>query len=120
MFRYESPLQRNPRRVGQDLVYAGAQLRRGDYVLHLLGAANRDPEVFAEAGRVNVTRQPNRHLAFALGIHFCVGAPLARLEAPLAIGTVLRRLPGLRLAAETVEWQCHGLLRGPVSLPVTC
>ncbi len=118
MLRYESPLQRNPRRVAEDLEYGGACLRRGDYVLQMLGAANRDPAVFPQPDQFQISRQPNRHVAFAFGIHFCVGAPLARLEAPLAIGTVLRRLPGLRLAGEAVEWQRHGLLRGLVSLPV--
>jgi cytochrome P450 len=118
MLRYESPLQRNPRRVLADLEYGGAQMRRGDYVLQLLGAANRDPRVFSEASVFRLTRQANRHLAFAFGIHFCLGAPLARLEAPVAIGTTLRRLPAMRLACESVEWQCHGLLRGLVALPV--
>jgi cytochrome P450 len=118
MLRFESPLQRNPRRVAEDLDYRGARLRRGDYVLQMLGAANRDPAVFAEPGRFRLERQPNRHLAFAFGIHFCVGAPLARLEGPIAIGTLLRRLPDLMLAGETVEWQPHGLLRGLATLPV--
>ena len=118
MLRYESPLQRNPRRVAEDLEYRGVRLRRGDNVLQMLGAANRDPKVFSDPNRFNLTRQPNRHLAFAFGIHFCVGAPLARLEAPIAIGTVLRRLPGLRLATQAVEWQAHGLLRGLRALPV--
>jgi cytochrome P450 len=117
LLRFESPLQRNPRRVAEDLEYGSAHMRRGDYVLQILGAANRDPAIFAEAGSLRLTRQPNRHLAFGFGLHFCVGAPLARLEGPIAIGTVLRRLPGLRLAAETVEWQPHGLLRGLAALP---
>lgn len=119
VLRYESPLQRNPRRLSEDLEYGGAQMRRGDYVLQMLGSANRDPAVFDQPDEFQVTRQPNRHLAFAYGLHFCVGAPLARLEGPLAIGTVLRRLPNLRLASESIEWQQHGLLRGPVALPVT-
>lgn len=119
VLRFESPLQRNPRRVAEDIEYGGAHMRRGDYVLQMLGSANRDPAVFDRPDQFQIKRQPNRHLAFAYGIHFCVGAPLARLEAPLAIGTVLRRLPGLRLAEDGVEWQRHGLLRGPVRLPAT-
>jgi cytochrome P450 len=119
MLRFESPLQRNPRRVANDFEYHGVQLRRDGYVLQMLGAANRDPQVFAEPDCFQLARQPNRHLAFAFGIHFCVGAPLARLEAPIAIGTLLRRFPGLRLASEAVHWHHHGLLRGPVTLPVT-
>jgi cytochrome P450 len=119
MLRYESPVQRNPRRVADDFEYGGASLRRGDYVLQMLGAANRDPAVFSEPLRFNLARQPNRHLAFAFGIHFCVGAPLARLEGPVAIGTILRRMPRLALSGEPVQWQPHGLLRGPVALSVT-
>lgn len=118
LLRFESPLQRNPRRVAEDLNYGGVSMRRGDFVLQMLGAANRDPAIFAEAGGLDLTRQPNRHLAFAFGIHFCVGAPLARLEAPIAIGAVLRRWPGLQLATDKVEWLAHGLLRGLAALPV--
>ena len=118
ILRYESPLQRNPRRMTEDLEYGGAQLRRGDYVLQMLGAANRDPSVFPNPDQFDITRQPNRHVSFAFGIHFCVGAPVARLEAPIAIGTVLRRLPGLRLASEPLEWRTHSLLRGLGALPV--
>ena len=118
MLRYEPPLQRNPRRVAEDVEYGGKWLRRGDYVMQVLAAANRDPAQFPEPDRFDIARQPNRHVAFGFGIHFCVGAPLARLEAPVAIGAMLRRLPRLRLAADTVRWQEHGLLRGLTSLPV--
>jgi pimeloyl-[acyl-carrier protein] synthase len=118
MLRFESPLQRNPRRMTEDFEYGGALLKRGDYVLQIFGSANRDAAVFPRPQTFDVARQPNRHLSFAVGIHFCVGAPLARLEAPLAIGAVLRRLPHLRLAEPSVEWQVHGLLRGLTRLPV--
>ena len=97
----------------------GKLLRRGDFVLQILGAANRDPEQFPDPDRFDIARQPNRHVAFGFGIHFCLGAPLARLEAPLAIGAMLRRFPGLRLATDALEWQEHGLLRGLKALPVT-
>lgn len=119
MLRFESPLQRNPRRVVEDVEVGGKVLRRGDFVLQILGSANRDPARFAEPERFDIARQPNRHMAFGFGIHFCVGAPLARLEAPIAIGTVLRRLPRLELAADRVAWQEHGLLRALTALPVT-
>jgi cytochrome P450 len=117
VLRFESPLQRNPRRVAVDFEYGGAHLQRGDYVLQILGAANRDPSVFPNPDQFDITRQPNRHLAFAFGIHFCVGAPLARLEAPLALAAVLERFPNLRIIGEP-EWQPHGLLRGLRALPV--
>jgi cytochrome P450 len=118
MLRYESSLQRNPRRLAEDVELGGHRLRRGDFVLQVLGAANRDPARFPEPDRFDVSRQPNRHLAFGHGIHFCLGAPLARLEAPIAIGTVLRRMPELRLAADGVRWQAHGLRRSLTALPV--
>jgi cytochrome P450 len=117
VLRFEGPLQRNPRRAAVDLELGGQRLRQHDYLLPLLGAANRDPAVFAEPGRFDITRQPNRHLAFGMGIHFCVGAPLARLEGELALNTLLRRLPGLRLNGP-VEWEAHNLFRQLRALPV--
>ncbi len=119
MLRYESPLQRNPRRVATDVELHGRQLRRGDYLLQILGSANRDPTRFLKPHHFDIARQPNPHVAFGFGVHFCLGAPLARLEAPVAIETILRRLPRLRLATENVKWHEHGLLRGLQSLPVT-
>jgi cytochrome P450 len=110
MLRYESPFQRNMRRVALDVAVGGKLLRRGDLVLQILGAANRDPAVFPAPDRFDIARQPNRHLAFGFGIHFCVGAPLARLEALIALGTMLRRFQRLELAVEVVEWQEHALV----------
>lgn len=119
MLRYESPLQRNPRRVAADIVLRGKQLRRGDFVLQVLGAANRDRAQFPDPDRFDVTRQANRHVAFGFGVHFCLGAPLARLEALIAIRTMLRRLPRLQLTGGAAAWYEHGLLRGLRTLPVT-
>jgi len=119
ILRYESPLQRNPRRIARDIELRGKRLRRGDFVLQILGAANRDPEQFPDPDRFDIARQPNRHIAFGFGIHFCLGAPLARLEAPIAIGAMLRRFPRLTLATDALEWQEHGLLRALKALPVT-
>jgi pimeloyl-[acyl-carrier protein] synthase len=118
VLRFEGPLQRNPRRAAEDFEFGGQLLRRNDYLLPLLGAANRDPLAFPEPQRFDIARQPNRHLAFGQGIHFCVGAPLARLEGQLALNTILRRLPGLRLNAATVEWEPHTLFRALRALPV--
>jgi pimeloyl-[acyl-carrier protein] synthase len=85
----------------------------------LIGAANRDPAQFSDPDRLDVTR-PNasQHLSFASGIHYCVGAPLARLEAQLAIGALLRRFPELRLAVDTPAWRRTFVLRGLTALPV--
>lgn len=118
MLRYESPLQRNPRRVTEDTEVGGKQLRQGEFVFQILGSANHDPAQFPDSERFDVTRQPNRHLAFGHGIHFCLGAPLARLEAPVAIGTLLRRMPELRLTSHKAQWSQHGLLRSLSTLPV--
>ena len=118
MLRYESPLQRNLRRVTQEIELRGKVLRPDDLVIQLLGAANRDPEQFADPERFDIGRRPNRQIAFGYGIHFCVGAPLARLEAPIAIGALLRRWPLMALATEAVQWQPHWPLRSLVALPV--
>lgn len=117
--RYESPLQRNPRRVKEDVELRGQRLRRGDYVMQILGSANRDPVRFSDPDRFDIARAAGGHVAFGFGIHFCVGAPLARLEAPIAIHTILRRFPRLALATDRPEWHHHGLLRGLKALPVT-
>lgn len=115
--RYESPIQRAWRRVDVDTTVRGRTLRAGDLVFAMLGSANRDPDVFDDPDRFDITRSPNRHLAFGYGIHFCIGAPLARLEAPLALGALLERWPGLRLAGEsTRERNIH--LRGFTELRV--
>lgn len=120
MLRKESPLQRNPRQVAVDLELRGRRLRAGDYVMQVLGGANHDPAQFAAPHRFDITRAPNRHLAFGQGIHFCLGAPLARLEAPIAIGETLRRFPRLALAEPDAppRWFRHGLLRGLEELRV--
>jgi cytochrome P450 len=81
-------------------------------------AANRDPAVFADPDRFDVTRRPGRQLGFGIGLHYCLGAPLARLEAAIAIPAVLQRFPGLRLAAEPLRWHPVLLSRGLVRLPV--
>src|SRR6185295_19564229 len=91
---------------------------KGEGVLCLLGAANRDPAVYPEPDRLNVTRRNIRPLSFGGGIHFCLGAQLARIEAEIAISTLLRRLPDLRLDnAENPEWRPTFVLRGLKRLP---
>ncbi len=119
LLRYDSPLQRNRRVVARDLEFGGKRMKRGQLVLQMLGAANRDPVQFPNPDQLDVHRSPNAHVAFGRGIHFCLGAPLARLEAPIAINTILRRMPALRLETDQVEWwHEHGMFRGLKSLPV--
>jgi cytochrome P450 len=85
----------------------------------VLGAANRDPGRFAEPDRLDLSRTDNAHLAFGAGVHHCLGVTLARIETAIAIGTLLRRMPQLRLATQTAEWRGSSLVRGLVALPVT-
>jgi cytochrome P450 len=96
MLRYDAPFQMNLRYVTEDLELGGQTLRAGDLVRQALGAANRDPQRFDDPDAFRIERPPTRHLAFGLGHHFCPGAPLARLQAQIAIETMVR-LPGLRL-----------------------
>lgn len=118
VLRFESPQQRNPRRLAQDYTYEGHLMGKGDFVLQMLGSANRDPAIFADADHFDSQREPNRHVAFGFGLHFCLGAPLARLEAPIAVQLILERMPKLRLAQPTAQWMQHSLVRGLASLPV--
>ena len=116
--RYESPNQRSIRLVKEDFELQGRKIKRGQRVMFLLGAANRDPAQFLDPERLDVCREPNRHIAFGLGPHFCIGAPLARLEATVAFTTLLRRFPNLRLAQDDSEWLPSYQLRLLKSLPV--
>lgn len=118
VLRFESPLQRNPRRLAQDYEYGGQAMKKGDFVLQMLGSANRDPVIFPDADHFDIYRQPNRHVAFGFGLHFCLGAPLARLEAPIAVQLVLERMHRLQLATTTPNWMHHNLVRGLASLVV--
>ena len=121
MVRYDGPVERATMRfAAQDVEMDGHLIRRGDAVSLVLAAADRDPEQFAEADVFDCARQNNRHLGFGLGIHYCLGAPLGRLEGRIAISTLLRRLPDLRLAVpvETLKWRTVPILRGLKQLPV--
>ena len=104
ILRYESPVARQPRLMKQDTEMGGKQIRSGEMVFQMLNAANRDPAYFTEPDRFDITRQKNRHLAFGFGIHFCVGATLARAEAHIVFSTVMERLPRIRLAEDKPDW----------------
>jgi cytochrome P450 len=119
LLRYDSPVQRTGRTVISDVEIGGLSLHPGQRVNLLIGAANRDPRQFPDPDRLDVTRgNAAQHLSFASGIHYCVGAPLARLEAQLAIGALLRRYPHLRVATDRPRWRRTFVLRGLESLPV--
>jgi cytochrome P450 len=118
LLRYNSPVQRNWRVIKENIELGGQQMSRGQLVFAMLGAANRDPAQFPDPDRLDFDRRENRHVAFGYGIHFCVGAPLARLEGQIAINTILHRLPGLRLVNERPVWLENMAFRGLKSLPV--
>jgi cytochrome P450 len=118
MLRYDNPAQIAYRVAAEDAEIGGKQIGRGQIVNLILGAANRDPAQFPDPNRFDITRANTRHIGFGVGIHFCLGAPLARLEGQLAIATVLNRFPNLRLTGETLEWHSHPTLHGLNALPV--
>lgn len=105
ILRHQSPVQRTSRMVREACDYGGQRLAAGQLVWVLLGAANRDPAQFAEPDRFDIARQPNRHLAFASGPHFCEGAPLARLEGEVAFTALLNWLPKMQLCDPEPDWQ---------------
>jgi cytochrome P450 len=118
LLRYDSPVQLTVRAAPTDREVGDQLIRQGQSVLCVLGAANRDPEQFPRPHALDLGRQPNRHLAFGAGIHFCLGAPLARLEGQIAMNTLLARFPDLRLAGPPPEFQPNHVFRGLKVLPV--
>lgn len=123
LLRFDSPVQLTGRRVREEITIGGVTVAAGQHITTILGAANRDPDQFPDPDRLDVGRAENRQLSFGYGIHFCLGAPLAKLEAEIVLSAVTRRLPRLRLAdgAESaLEWQPSIVFRGLRSLPVVC
>jgi pimeloyl-[acyl-carrier protein] synthase len=119
LLRYDGPVQRTARITNADVEISGHKIPKGAMVVAVIGAANRDPAHFPDPDRLDVSRPDNRHIAFGFGIHFCLGAPLARLEGQIALETLLRRLPRLALAIERPEWRDSQVLRGLKALPVS-
>jgi cytochrome P450 len=119
LLRFDGPVQRTARIPSEDLTLGGRTIPQGDLVMPFIGAADRDPAQFPEPDRLNITRAENRHVAFGLGIHFCLGAPLARIEGQIAIATLLRRLPRLALATDRPAFRPSLTLRGLEALPVS-
>jgi cytochrome P450 len=122
LVRFTSPVEcATERYAREDVVINGVTIPRGEMVLGVVGSANRDALHFDMPDTLDLKRERNRHLAFGLGAHYCLGAPLARLEAQIAITTLLDRLPNLRLAVEpqALRWRRNAILRGLQTLPVT-
>jgi cytochrome P450 len=117
LLRFDAPFPRAWRRTHESIELGGRMIEAGAMVNGLLGAANRDPAQFPEPDRLDLGRAPNRHLSFGIGTHFCLGAPLARLEGQVALGSLLRRLRGLRPGGEPAR-QASITFRGLASLPV--
>jgi cytochrome P450 len=119
VLRYESSAHMTlPRRALVDVELGGVLIPRGDTVVVVVGACNRDPDVFPDPDRFDVTRNPNDHIAFGIGNHFCLGYSLARTEARIAYERLLARFPKLELLQDGIEYECTTMTRGPVVLRV--
>ena len=118
MLRFDSPLQLFHRYLLEDLEYGGVAFTKGDMVGFLYGSGNRDPRAFERADEFDISRPSSRHLAFGAGAHFCLGAPLARLELEILFGTLLKRLPGIRLDRDEPEYRTGLVFRGLKALHV--
>jgi cytochrome P450 len=121
LLRYDGPLEASPERFArEDVAIGGTVIPRGEMVRVVIAAADRDPERFPDPDALDITRTDNKHLAFGKGIHHCLGAPLARMEGQIAIDTLLRRMPGLRLQepTESMSWRPGMVMRGLQGLPV--
>jgi cytochrome P450 len=122
ILRFHSPIQMSkPRFATQDAEFHGAELRRGEYVVPFLAAANSDPAEFADAERFDIHRHPNPHLSFGTGPHVCLGLKLAREETQVALRRLFTRFPALRLAvpADQLQWTGRIGTRSLRRLPVT-
>ena len=119
LLRFDGPVQRTARIPSEDITIGGQTIGKGEMVMPFLGAADRDPTQFPEPDLLDITRVDNRHIAFGMGIHFCLGAPLARMEGQIAINTLLARLPKVALATDRPQFRQSLTLRGLQALPVS-
>lgn len=121
ILRYEAPIQRRLRYATQDLSLGGMDIRTGDVVIALIGAANRDPEQFPDPDEFIIDRQPNRHLSFGAGPHFCLGAELARMEARAMLRALITHAPGFRLTypERPLVYSRHSITRSPTTFQIS-
>lgn len=117
ILRFDAPVSNEARTTTRDVEINGCVIPEGKQVLLVYGSANRDESKFEAAGQLNLSRPPKRHLAFGEGIHQCIGAPLARLEARIALEEILTRVPNYKVVGP-LEWYHSTVLHGPISLPV--
>ena len=118
LLRYETPSQHTARIASADTMMGGNLIRKGEAVMAVMAAANRDPERFADPDTLDLTRTDNRHLAFGWAAHFCFGAALARMEARIAFTALVGRLADVRLTSDRLEWRTNSGLRGLKALPI--
>jgi unspecific monooxygenase len=118
MMRFDTPLQFFERRVLQPMDYGGCHWPQGTKLVLYYAAANRDPEVFSDPDRFDIRRTPNPHLAFGLGLHYCIGAPLARLELGIGLAGLFERFPGLALTQEPLHYEPKNVFRYLRALPL--
>ncbi len=116
--RYDAPTQRGIRTAREDFEMGGKQIRKGELLHIMIGAANRDPAQFADPDRIDITRDPNRHVTLGHGVHYCLGAALARLELRVAVSSFLKRFPDYRLASDKIIYMDRTASRRPTSVPV--
>jgi cytochrome P450 len=116
LLRFDSPVQVTDRVAKEDVEVDGHPVRKGELVGLILGAANRDPQQFPEPDKLSLGREDNAHIAFGHSVHFCLGAQLARVEAQVAISSLLKTFPDLRGPLGPVEWKRSIVLRGPVEV----
>ncbi|MGH2517112.1 MAG: cytochrome P450, partial [Ktedonobacterales bacterium] len=119
VLRYRSPVQMMFRHAVADTTIRDQPVRKGETLIAWIGSANRDEAQFPDVDRFDIARNPNRHLAFGYGIHFCLGAPLARLEAKIALGAMLERLPNMRRVPGPLEPMGSSIVFGVRALPIT-
>jgi len=118
LLRYDSPTQWTGRIAKDETEIGGKKIGKGQGVILMIGAANRDTDQFSDPERLDITRQENRHIAFGHHRHFCLGAALARLEGQIALNTVIHRFTALQIEAQNLEWKSNSALRALKSLPV--
>jgi cytochrome P450 PksS len=121
LLRYTNPVQFGASRIAlENIELGGVAIEKSSIVVAMLSAANRDEAVFSDPERLDLARDPNRHLGFGFGIHFCLGAPLARMEGRIAFNRLLARFPRIRLAVprDQIRWRASPVFRGLQSLPV--
>lgn len=119
IIRYNNPVQAISRVAGESLQIRDRQIARGERLSLAVGGANRDPARFSDRDRFDIQRSEGRHIGFGFGIHFCLGAALARIERQEAIGAVVKWMPDLLLGEGPLEWKSNPVLRGLEELPVT-